>query len=91
MLVVKHVDYRISNSDELKGLLRHLEETTARVPGVILKDILFPRDKNEFVLALDCVSEERYLEWRGICPPPADAKDWYEVLLNRDEYLARQV
>jgi len=29
--------------------------------------------KDEFVLVLECKSEDKYLEWRDICPPPFGA------------------
>jgi len=64
--------------------LDHLKETTSQVEGISLKDIYFPKEKNEFVLVLECISEDRYLEWREICPPPSEASDWYEVLLTKD-------
>lgn len=74
---------------ELERLLNHLDATTSKVPGITLQDILFPEDKAEFVLVLDCTSEERYLDWREICPPPPGAHDWYEVLLTKDERFAK--
>ena len=33
--------------------------------------------------------EEKYLEWREICPPPPGAKDWYEILLTKEEHLSK--
>ena len=33
------------------------------------------------------LNEEKYLEWREICPPPPGANDWYEILLTRDEHF----
>ncbi len=88
MLILKHVEYRIKTYTELENLLRHLEETTSRIDGVEFKDIYFPQGKDEFLLVLDCLNEQRYLEWRAICPPPPGAKDWYEVLLLKDEYFS---
>jgi len=82
---LKHVGYEIADSNELTRLLDHLDETTSKISGVTLRDIYFPRGKEEFVLALDCDSEEDYLRWRRICPPPPGAKDWYEILLTKDE------
>lgn len=82
---MKHVGYKIKSFTELERLLEHLKETTSRVNGVLLKDIYFPKGKNEFILVLDCISENRYSEWRQICPPPSGATDWYEVFLTRDE------
>ncbi len=79
MLILKHVGHKIGDPGELQSLLSHLGETTSRVDGVELKEIYFPKGKAEFVLALDCLSEEQYLEWRRICPPPPGAEDWYEV------------
>lgn len=85
MLILKHVEHSIENSDELENLLGHLKKITSMVEGIILKDVYFPKDKDEFVLALNCSSEESYLEWREACPPPPGAKDWYEVLFTEDE------
>jgi hypothetical protein len=87
MIILKHVEHKIKDNKELEGLLSHLGETTSRIEGVELKEIYFPKDKNEFVLMLDCTSEDKYLEWREICPPPPGANDWYEVLLARDEHF----
>ncbi len=89
MIILKHVEYRIKESEELGNLLSHLRETTSRVDGVEFKDIYFPIGKDEFILAIDCISEGQYLEWRDICPPPPGAKDWYEVLLSKDEYFSK--
>jgi hypothetical protein len=88
MIILKHVEYIIQDKEELKSLLKHLEETISKVDGVELKDIYFPKGKNEFVLELDCANEEKYLEWREICPPPTGAKDWYEVLLTTNEHFS---
>jgi len=89
MIILKHVEHRIEDRSELDNLLSHLRETISKVDGVELKDIYFPKGKGEFVLAMDCISEDEYLAWRGICPPPPAAKDWYEVLLSRDEYFSK--
>jgi hypothetical protein len=85
MLILKHVEYEIVDTAELKNLLTHLRKTTSQIEGVNYKDIYFVKGKKEFVLFLECESEEKYLEWREICPPPPGAKDWYEVLLTKDE------
>jgi hypothetical protein len=85
MIIWKHVGHKIKNSSELENLLSHLKETTSEVEGVSLKDICFPKGKDEFILVLECISEDRYLEWREICPPPSGASDWYEILLTKDE------
>jgi len=87
MIILKHVQYKIKDSSELEMLLSHLRKTTSKVEGVEFKDIYFPEGKDEFVLVMKCVSEDKYLEWREICPPPPGAKDWYEVLLTKDEYF----
>jgi hypothetical protein len=89
MLILKHVEYEIVDSAQLKGLLAHLKDTTSQVAGVTFKDIYFAKDKKEFVLFLECDSEDKYLEWRKICPPPPGAKDWYQTLLNKEEYLSK--
>lgn len=85
MIILKHVEYKIKDSSELERLLNHLTKTTSKVDGVEFKDIYFPKGKDEFVLVIDCVGEDKYLEWRDICPPPPGAKDWYEVLLTKNE------
>jgi hypothetical protein len=87
MIILKHVEHEIKDKDELERLMNHLKDTTSQVDGVELKDIYFPKDKNEFVLMMDCISEEKYMEWREICPPPPGARDWYEVFLTRDEHF----
>ena len=38
---------------------------------------------------MNCINEDKYLEWRDICPPPPGAKDWYEVLLTKDEHFSK--
>jgi hypothetical protein len=85
MIILKHVKYKINNTGELDTLLEHLKETTSMIHGVKFKDIYFPINKDEFVLMLDCMNENKYLEWRKICPPPNNSQDWYEVLLSKDE------
>jgi hypothetical protein len=88
MIILKHVEHKLKDLGDMERLLSHLKETTSRIDGVELKDIYFLKDKEEFVLALDCTSEDKYLEWREICPPPPGARDWYEVLLTRDEHFS---
>lgn len=85
MIIMKHIEYEIADFSELRSLLDDLQETTSRVPGVTLREMYFPRGREEFVLALECTSEDNYLKWRKICPPPPGAKDWCEVLLTKDE------
>jgi hypothetical protein len=87
LIILKHVEHKIKDKNELERLLSHLGETTSKIDGVELKEIYFHKDKDEFVLILECLDEDKYLEWREICPPPAGAKDWYEALLTRDEHL----
>ncbi|UCF08200.1 MAG: hypothetical protein JSW28_00465 [Thermoplasmata archaeon] len=88
MIILKHVEHEIKDLDELERLLSHLGDTISRVDGVELVDIYFPKGKDEFILELDCTNEDKYLEWREICPPPPGARDWYEVLLKRDEHFS---
>lgn len=88
MLVLKHVEYEIRDVAQLNGLLAHLKKTTSQAEGVIFKDLYFIKGKKEFVLLLECISEEKYLEWREICPPPTGARDWYEILLTKDDYFS---
>ena len=86
MIILKHIKYKIKDVAELEGLLSHLDETTSKVEGISLQEIFFPKDKEEFVLILDCETEEIYREWREICPPPPPgANDWHEVFLTRNE------
>jgi hypothetical protein len=87
-IILKHVTYKIKDSGELESLLSHLQETTSKVDGVEFKDIYFLKNKDEFVLVMDCINEGKYLEWRDICPPPSGAKDWYEILLSKDEHFS---
>jgi hypothetical protein len=88
MLILKHVEYEIAGTAGLENLLTHLRKTTSQIEGVNYKDIYFVRGKKGFVLFLECESEEKYLKWREICPPPPGAKDWYEVLLTKDEHFS---
>jgi hypothetical protein len=87
MIILKHVEYIIKDTNELNGLLDHLKETTSRIEGVELMDIYFPKGKDEFILMMNCVNEYQYLKWREICPPPPGAKDWYEVLLDNKDHV----
>jgi len=91
MKILKHVGFKIKNSIELEKLLIHIRETASQVEGIEFKDIYFPKSKEEFVLMIDCASEDKYLEWRDICPPPPGAKDWYEVLLTKDEQFHNEL
>jgi hypothetical protein len=91
MLVLKYVEYQIADPAQLEGLLSHLRETTAQVEGITYKDIHFVKAKKEFVLSLECESEDRYHTWRQICPPPPGAKDWHEVLLTKDEHFGNSL
>lgn len=85
MIILKHVEHRIQDRKELDDLLTHLDKTTSSVQGVKLERFCFSQGKDEFVLILECASEERYLKWRDICPPPAGARDWYEIFLTAAE------
>jgi len=60
MLKLKHVEYEISDIDQLEALLDHLDETTSQVDDISLKDIYFVKGKKEFVLFLECENEEVY-------------------------------
>jgi hypothetical protein len=74
MLILKHVEFAITDIAQLENLLEHLKETTSQ--------------KKEFVLFLDCDSEKKYLAWRKICPPPPGAKDWYQILFTKEEHFS---
>lgn len=89
VIIFKHVEFEFKDADHLEKLLEHVTETTSRIDGVKLNDIYFPKGKREFVLAIECTSENRYLEWRETCPPPRGAKDWYEVYLTKEERYLR--
>jgi hypothetical protein len=89
MLILKHVEFEIKDEAQLNSLLAHLHETTSQIHGVTFKDIYFAKAKKEFVLLLDCESEQKYLKWRKICPPPPGAKDWYKILLTKEEYFPK--
>ncbi|MFQ5456776.1 MAG: hypothetical protein ACE5EA_11370 [Nitrospirota bacterium] len=68
--------------------MAHLKKTTSQVEGLIYKDIYFVKGKKEFVLFLECESEGKYLEWRKVRLPPSGAKDWYEILLSKEEHFS---
>jgi hypothetical protein len=87
IIILKHVEYAISDREELENLLDHVKKTAADIDGVEFKDIYFPKGKEEFILIMECVSERKYMEWREICPPPEGARDWYEVLATEDEHF----
>jgi hypothetical protein len=78
MIILKHVEH---GARALK--------TASEVDSVEFKDIYFPKGKDECILVMECVNEEKYLEWRAICPLPPDAKDWYEVMLLEDERFSK--
>ena len=86
MLVLKHVEYEIPDKVQLEQLLDHINKTTSEVDGISFNNIYFTTNKKEFILFLDCVSENTYHQWRDICPPPPGAKDWYELLLTKEEF-----
>lgn len=88
MLILKHVEFEIVDNAQLGSLLGHLKETTSQIQGIRFNDIYFMKDKKEFVLFLECDNEEKYLEWRKICPPPTGGKDWYEILLTKKEHFS---
>lgn len=73
VIVLKHVAFEFKDFDHLEKLLDHVKETTSQIEGVELNDIYFPKGKREFALVMECESEDRYLEWREICPPPQGA------------------
>ncbi|MHA2009298.1 MAG: hypothetical protein ACXABO_18375 [Promethearchaeota archaeon] len=85
MLVLKHVEYEISDKSQLKMLINHLIKTTKQIKGIRFIDIYFPINKEEFILFLECENEKEYQAWRKICPPPDNANDWYEVFLTKEE------
>lgn len=87
MIILKHIEYKIKDKDELDNIINHLKNTTSKIDGIDFKNIYFVKDKGEFIVILDCSNEEKYLEWRKICPPPPGANDWYDVLLNKEEYF----
>ena len=85
MIILKHVEYGFEDMNQVDRLVEHLRETTSQVEGLKFRDIWFPKGKKEFALVIECDSEDRYNEWRNICPPPQGAKDWYEVFLTKFE------
>ena len=89
MLILKHVEYEIKDRNQLEDLLAHVRKTASQIGGVAFKDIYFVKGKKEFVLFFECASEQKYLEWREICPPPPGARDWHEILLFKDEYFPK--
>ncbi len=62
MIILKHVEYKIKDSSELEGFLNHLKETTSKIDGVEFRDIYFPKGKGEFILVMDCINEDKYLD-----------------------------
>ncbi len=62
MIILKHFEYNIKDSSELENLLVHLRETPLKVDGVVFNDIYFPKGKDEFILIMDCIDEDKYLE-----------------------------
>lgn len=66
MIVLKHVEFKIERLDELEKILTHVKETASKVHGVKFMDIYFPRGRDEYILVMDCVSEDKYLRWRDI-------------------------
>jgi hypothetical protein len=87
MIIIKHVEYKIQDLNELENLVDHLKETTSRIEGITLKDIYFRKEKSEFILLLECLNENIYLKWRKICPPPKGGRDYYEVFMSKKEYV----
>lgn len=85
MLVLKHVEYEIPDKSQLSMLIDHLYKTTSEVNGIDFKEIVFSKEKKEFVLFLECENEDKYHKWREICPPPDGATDWYEIFLSKNE------
>ncbi len=45
MIVLKHVGYKLKDSDELRNLLEHLKQTTSQIDGVVLKISIFTKIK----------------------------------------------
>jgi hypothetical protein len=87
-MIIKHIKHKINDPQDLKDLRHHLDETTSRIEGVEVNDIYFSKNREEFILIMKCNSEESYLNWRKICPPPQGAKDWYEVFITKEEHFA---
>lgn len=87
MLILKHVGFEVKSRVQLDNLLAHIGETVSQVEGVGFKNIYFVKGKKEFVLFLECEDEQKYHEWREICPPPPGADDWHEVFLTQDEFF----
>ena len=85
MLVLKHVEYEISDSTQLKMLTDHLNKTTTQIDSIEFINVSFPKNKMEFVLFLGCEEEKAYQAWRKICPFPDGAHDWFEIFLTKEE------
>lgn len=85
MLILKHVGFEIPDNDQLNHLIAHIQKTTSQIGGIKFNDILFPKNKKEFVLFLECENEEIYHRWRKICPPPPGAEDWYEAFISKED------
>ncbi len=44
MLILKHVEYKIKNKQELEKVLDYIKKTTSMIDGIEFKDIYFPKD-----------------------------------------------
>ncbi len=85
MLILKHVEYEIPDLNQLNLLLEHINQISSKIEGISFTDIFFSKNGKEFVLLLESESEEVYLNWRKICPPPSGTRDWYDVYLSKKE------
>ena len=86
MIFLKHVQHKLDNRDDLRSILAHILETAKKVPGVRLRDLFILRERDEFILVMDCPDEKAYQEWRDLCPPPPGAKDWVESAILAEDF-----
>ncbi len=87
MIFLKHVEHKLNHFDDLQSILSHVGETAAKVAGVRLRDMFILRERDEFILVMECPDEDSYKEWRELCPPPPGAKDWVEIAHLPEELI----
>jgi hypothetical protein len=85
MVFLKHVEHRLRTPDEARTIRSHVAETAAQVPGVSLRDFYVLRERDEFILVMECPDEAAYQAWRELCPPPSGATDWVESAILASE------
>jgi hypothetical protein len=88
-IFLKHFKYGMENFHELKSLLCQLRKTTSKVDGIEFNRFYFLKGKEKFSLVTECINDEKYLDWRAVCPPTPGTKEWHEVRLLEDENFSK--